>query len=379
VKKLRQEFSVTFSYPVIFTRDIFSTRNDTLPQLLEPAGCTAAVVVADAGLLQAAPGLHDTMRRYLYALPGISLREIVVVPGGEEAKRGERIADRIREIIHRYGLCRHSHVIAVGGGAVLDAAGYAAATAHRGVKLIRVPTTVLSQSDAGVGIKNGANAFGSKNFLGTFTPPAAVVNDSDLLRTLPSREVRAGMAEAVKVAVIKDSTFFRFLESRSGLLAALHPGTVEQLIERCAEIHLEHIRSGGDPFERGSARPLDFGHWSAHRLEELTGGELRHGEGVAVGIALDCEYAEMQRLLSSQEKERVLAVLRHIGLPLSHPALAELNIPRALEDFRRHLGGHLSVTLPRGIGAAVQVARVDVPMMEECRRTLLRRERVDEQ
>ena len=121
----------------------------------------------------------------------------------------------VHRAIHEYGIDRHAYVLAVGGGALLDMVGYAAATAHRGVRLVRVPTTVLSQNDSGIGVKNSVNAFGKKNFLGTFAPPFAVFNDFTFLTTLSDRDWRAGISEAIKVALLKDATFFAFLEEHA--------------------------------------------------------------------------------------------------------------------------------------------------------------------
>ena len=165
---------------------------------------------------------------------------------------------------------RHSYVLALGGGALLDVAGYAAAVAHRGVRVIRLPTTVLAQNDAGVGVKNGLNAYGKKNFLGTFAPPWAVIDDELFLTTLSARDWRAGTSEAVKVALLRDAAFFAELERLAPAVAERDLGAMRALIRRCAELHLAHIAGGGDPFEMGCARPLDFGHWSAHKLERLS-------------------------------------------------------------------------------------------------------------
>src|SRR5262249_48180532 len=153
---------------------------------------------------------------------------------------------------------------------VLDAVGLVAATSHRGIRLIRVPTTVLAQNDSGVGVKNAVNLKGSKNFIGTFAPPFAVLNDLALIGNLPAREKIAGMAEAVKVALIRDAAFFQWLEQNIDALSLFERPAMAYMIRRCAEIHMRQIAEGGDPFESGSARPLDFGHWSAHKLESLT-------------------------------------------------------------------------------------------------------------
>src|SRR5690606_29036842 len=135
-----------------------------------------------------------------------------------------------------YHIDRHSYVIAIGGGAVLDAVGLAAATAHRGIRHIRIPTTVLSQNDSGVGVKNGVNLFDSKNFFGTFVPPFAVLNDYDFIESLPEREKRSGIAEAVKVALIRDRVFFEWLEASVGERARFDAQAMAYMIQRCAEL-----------------------------------------------------------------------------------------------------------------------------------------------
>ena len=177
----------------------------------------------------------------------------------------------------------HSYLVAVGGGAVLDAAGVAAASAHRGMRLIRVPTTVLSQDDSAMGVKNGINAFGKKNYLGTFAPPFAVINDSSFLSTLSDRDWRGGATEAVKAALIRDPDLFELLEHHAPALRDRDLAAMVQVIRRSAKLHLQHIATGGDPFEHGSSRPLDFGHWAAHQLEQATNNRLGHGEAVAAG------------------------------------------------------------------------------------------------
>jgi 3-dehydroquinate synthase len=256
-------------------------------------------------------------------------------------------------------------VLIVGGGAVLDMAGYAAATTHRGLRVVRLPTTVLGQNDSGVGVKNGVNALGTKNLLGTFAPPFAVINDRCFLATLSARDLTSGMAEAVKVALIRDRAFFEWLEANTARLAAFEEDAVAYSIRRCAELHLAHIAGSGDPFETGSARPLDFGHWAAHKLETLTGHALRHGEAVAIGIALDSRYAVETDRLDEGSQGRICAVLERLGLPLWHDALEEADsagapqVLRGLEEFREHLGGELCLTLLRAIGQGVEVHEVE--------------------
>jgi len=278
----------------------------------------------------------------------------------------------VLEAISEFGLCRHSYVVVAGGGAVLDMAGYAASTAHRGVRLIRIPTTVLSQNDSGIGVKNGINAFGKKNFLGVFAPPHAVINDFAFLSTLVDRDWRSGIAEAVKVALIKDASFFEFLEEHAHGLATRESTPMRRLIHRCAELHLHHIASGGDPFEAGSARPLDFGHWSAHKLEQMTRFRLRHGEAVAIGMALDATYSCLSGMLPEADWRRILALLEDVGFELYVPELGgplsrsePESLLHGLTEFREHLGGRLSITLLEGIGRGVEAHEMEDELIRD--------------
>jgi 3-dehydroquinate synthase len=280
--------------------------------------------------------------------------------------------ERVLDAIHLRGIDRHSYVLAIGGGALLDAVGYATAIAHRGVRLIRIPTTVLSQNDSGVGVKNAINAFGKKNFLGTFAPPYAVLNDLGFLDTLPLREWRSGMAEAVKVSLIKDSSFFAELENTASQLIDRHSESMRRLVIRCAQLYIDHIASG-DPFEMGSARRLDFGHWAAHRLEYLSDYRLRHGEAVAIGIALDTIYSKLAGHLIPEDCARVLNLLNQLGFDMWVPELGHFlddpshprSVLRGLEEFREHLGGNLTVTLPRDIGAGFEVHDMNYDLIRQ--------------
>jgi len=237
-----------------------------------------------------------------------------------------------------------------------------------------MPTTVLAQNDAGVGVKNSLNFQGRKNFIGTFAPPFAVINDFAFLDSLSPRELRAGVAEAVKVALIKDGAFFNTLYDQRFELAAFSAKPMEEMIHRCAALHMTHIGSGGDPFELGSARPLDFGHWSAHKLEEMTGGRLNHGEAVAIGMALDSLYSYHSGMIDLDQLERILTLLADLDLPLYHPVLVELDVAAALGEFREHLGGEMAITLLTGIGSKKELDRIDTALMERCIEELMVRD-----
>ena len=369
---IKRTISVSFEHQVYFTHGVFEPGNPLLADLLAgPAPGRLALAVLDETLAQARPGLPALIENYFAAFPGrVRLAgPPLLIEGGERAKNSYFHVSEIQSQVDRYHVDRHSYIIAVGGGALLDMAGLAAATAHRGVRHVRIPSTVLGQNDSGVGVKNGINAFGKKNFVGTFAPPFAVINDFDLLASLPDRDKRAGYAEAVKVALIRDAQFFERLEREADALARLEPEPMRLLIQRCAELHIEHIAGNGDPFESGSARPLDFGHWSAHKLEQLSHFKIRHGEAVAIGLALDVIYSRNIGLLDAASAGRVLALLRRLGFRLFANELLHLDdqhqpiVLKGLEEFREHLGGQLTLTLLKGIGQGVEVHEIIPPKM----------------
>jgi len=372
---LRQEVRVTFGYPVHFTEDVFDPGNPVLRTVLSSVSDpppSQTIFVVDAGVLAAHRGLVERIEAYCarhadaIALAG----PVLEVPGGEQVKNDSSHLADIHRAIQTAALCRHSYVVAIGGGAVLDVVGYAAATAHRGVRLVRVATTVLSQDDSAVGVKNGINAYGKKNYFGTFAPPFAVINDAAFLSTLSDRDWRAGLAEAVKAALIRDAPFFDELERDAARLVERDAEAMRHAVHRSAALHLAHI-AGGDPFELGTSRPLDFGHWAAHKLETLTDNRLRHGEAVSIGIALDCTYARLLGYLSEPEWDRILNLLAALRLPLYAPELTEhlttADHPRCvlqgLREFREHLGGQLTIMLLRSIGNPFDVHEIDADVM----------------
>jgi len=360
-----QQIRVPFDYPVAFTRDVLADANPTLADAIgrrEPERRHRALFVVDEGLRDATPGLMDAIARYARAHDTriVLSGEPMVAPGGERAKNERDHLERVLARIEKDKLDRHAFVVALGGGAMLDMVGYAAAIAHRGVRVVRVPSTVLAQADSGVGVKCGVNLFGKKNFLGAFAPPFAVVCDSAMLETLSPRDRRSGMAEAVKVALVKDAAMFEWIGASAARLSAGEPALVTELVRKSADKHLDHIANGGDPFEMGSARPLDFGHWAAHKLESLTHNALRHGEAVAIGLALDAIVSEKMRLCDETVPARTIATLRALGFRLWDDALDRPeHVLAGLEEFREHLGGELTVTMLTAAGAGREVHQVD--------------------
>jgi 3-dehydroquinate synthase len=368
---IRQRVRVDFEYPVYFSTGVLHPTNLLLRDLVARSADetpSRLIVVLDGGVAAHYSDLIAQIEEYCQRhRTVISLAApVLIVPGGEAVKNDPTHVDDIHHLINQAGLCRHSYIVAIGGGAVLDAAGYAAATAHRGIRLIRVPTTVLSQDDSAMGVKNGINAFGKKNYLGTFAPPFAVINDVSFLPTLSDRDWRAGISEAVKAALIKDRSFFDVIEQQAAALKHRDLQAMEHVIRRCAALHLTHIASGGDPFELGSSRPLDFGHWSAHKLEQLTNHRLGHGEAVAIGIALDSTYSYLAGFLPEDDWRRIVNLMPALGLSVYAPELGQhLDAPdhpesvlRGLDEFREHLGGVLTVLMLRSIGAPFDVHEI---------------------
>lgn len=369
---LQQSFSVRFDYKVFFTTHLFSPGNPALGKFIEGErkldSPPKIFFVLDENVVAHHPGLITDIRSYFKHFPSLHLVEEMIVPGGEQAKNDEQLFHNIVAAVNTRKIDRHSYLVAVGGGSVLDLAGYAAAVSHRGIRHIRIPTTVLSQNDSGVGVKNGINYFNKKNFLGTFAPPAAVFNDFHFLTTLEDADWRSGISEAIKVALIKDAPFFEWLVQNATLLAKRDMPAMQYLIRRCADLHMQHIRSG-DPFEMGSARPLDFGHWSAHKLEQLAGFNIRHGEAVAIGIALDSVYSHLSGRLRREALDQILELHQVLGLGISHPLLEvtsdESPLLQGLEEFREHLGGRLTITLLNDIGKGEEVHEMDSALIRK--------------
>lgn len=370
----RYDFQIplTFKHRIVFTRDAFDAGLRDLADLFaDAAGEKRGLILIEDAVARAWPGLESGGREGLRSI-GFEIAGLAVLSGGEQVKSDDALVREVWRLIDVAHLDRHSYVVAIGGGAFLDAAGFAAATAHRGMRLVRVPTTTLAQCDSGVGVKCAINGFGKKNWIGSFAVPYAVVNDFAFLQSLDPITRRAGLIEAVKVALVKDREFFEWIEARLAGLAALEAPLLEECVERSAMLHARHIAEGGDAFESGSSRPLDFGHWAAHKLESMTGGELSHAPAVAIGLALDVLYSVEVGLVPSTLAERVLAVISGLGLATFHPVLDQRDacgrrvVLDGLEEFREHLGGRLTVMMLGGIGRGVDIHELDADALGRC-------------
>jgi len=380
MKPIQQSFEVKFEYQVHFTNNLFHQSNQILINTLlqgknysEGTQPKVAFVI-DQGVSGHHPDLADQIQNYFlpYHKEYSLVSQFLNVIGGEETKNSKKEFEKVLEFISDQKIDRHSYLIAIGGGAVLDMVGYAAAVGHRGIRHIRIPTTVLSQNDSGVGVKNGVNYFGKKNFLGSFAPPFAVLNDVQFLTTLDERDWRSGISEAIKVALIKDLPFFEWIEDNTVALNQRVLDTMQNLIYRCADYHVRHIGGAGDPFEKGSSRPLDFGHWAAHKLEQLTNYQLRHGEAVAIGIALDVTYSYLNQMIDESAWQRVINLILNLNFEVFNNKLLDNSqqkvnpeLLKGLEEFREHLGGQLTIMLLEKLGKGVEVHQMNLELVEQ--------------
>jgi 3-dehydroquinate synthase len=367
---IQQAIPITFQHRVSFTHGAFDAKNHILRDLVadscELGEQSKVMVLLDSGVAESNHGLAEKISQY-FAVHVDTLNlvtEPIIMPGGEPCKNNWSLVEKIWQAVEFHKICRHSYIVAIGGGAFLDLAGFGASTAHRGIRLIRMPTTSLSQGDGGVGVKNGVNYFGKKNWVGNFSVPFAIVNDLEFISTLPDRACRDGIIEAIKVALIRDKDFYQYLTKNANKLGRLETRQLELAIRRSAENHVDHIATSGDPFEYGSARPLDFGHWVAHKLEQLSNFKVSHGEAVAIGMAVDIVYSVHIGLLARRTADEILDLIQTVGFELWSSYLEQEQHGRpvilaGLEEFREHLGGKLTITLVPEIGEKLEVHEMD--------------------
>lgn len=369
----RYDFQIplSFKHRIVFGRDVFGAGLRELAEVFAESRGARALILIDDAVARAWPGLADEAC-VGFAACGLEVVAHAILPGGEKVKADDALVREVWRLIDEAHLDRHSHVVAIGGGAFLDAVGFAAATAHRGMRFVRMPTTTLAQCDSGVGVKCAINGFGKKNWIGSFAVPYAVVNDFRYLQSLEEETRRAGLIEAVKVALVKDREFFDWIETNIAGLSELEAALLEECVERSAMLHARHIAEGGDAFESGSSRPLDFGHWAAHKLESMTAGDLGHAPAVAIGLALDVWYSVESGLASPALAERALRVISALGMATFHPALdwrdecGRRIVLEGLEEFREHLGGRLTVLMLKDIGCGQDVNQLDVQLLGRC-------------
>jgi len=339
------------SYPVTMARNIFSRGNHELTDLI---GRRKTLFIIDRGI---GKGQLEAVKDYVRWSNAINKEINAVflrVPGGETVKMNMKYVRQIIRRARQAGLDRKSVFVIVGGGATLDMGSFAADIFHRGAAHIKIPTTLLSQVDAGISMKNGINSDGRKNLLGTVSAPEAVLVDPTFLYTLRTRVISQGFAEMIKAALMRDGRYFEQIEAYyQELLQRTFSRTMEDLIWRAIEIHLTEINN--DPFEQKLERPLAFGHVWAHWLENITNNRLSHGEAVGIGMAIDTQISEQRGLINQETRDRVINLIQRVGLPIYDSAAVTDDYTDVLEEFRQHLGGKLTVGLLNFIGSRVDV------------------------
>lgn len=309
---------------------IVGSVSELLPRLLPDK---RVVVVSDTNIDR---HYHTLVNRYEHVLIGLG-----------EASKTLVTADAIYKKFISMGVDRSTFVLAIGGGIVTDVAGFVASTYMRGVEFGFVSTSLLGQVDASVGGKNGVNVDGYKNMVGTFTQPRFVICDVGMLRTLPEREVRTGMAEVIKAGIIADEELFSKLELTPLVELTKNPDLLGEVVYRAIKVKADIVER--DEREHGDRRKLNLGHTLAHAIEKSSS-KMNHGEAVAVGLSLISDAAARRGLLSAADKERICSLLQRTGFDLT-PLVAMRVLLKAVSKDKKSEGDVLNVVFPTAIGA----------------------------
>jgi len=328
------------SYPILVGPGLLGLQ----PLLAEHAAAGKLLVVTDdiVGPLW--------MPRLEHGLSGRPF-EICVLPGGEEQKTLGNVAVIIDALVTGR-LNRDGMVLALGGGVIGDIAGFAAASYQRGIAIVQLPTTLLAQVDSSVGGKTGVNHPGGKNLIGAFHQPSAVLADTDTLTTLPDRQLRAGLTEVVKAALVADAAFFTWLEANLSRLLAKEPAALAEVICRACAIKAAIVAE--DERELGRRALLNLGHTFGHAIEAGAGyGLVLHGEAVAAGLVLAAELSARLGRLPGADAQRVRALLAATGLPVDPPRLGAARMLELMAMDKKVKGGAIRLVLLEGIGSAV--------------------------
>jgi len=316
----------------------------------------------------------ETVRR-LYGEPvEESLSEffevhVLEAPEGEEAKSWETLGELYGRLIE-LGVERSSTIASLGGGAVGDLAGFAAATVLRGVNLIHIPTTLLAQVDSSIGGKTAINHPLGKNLIGTFYQPRLVVSDVETLKTLPPEEIRSGLAEVAKYGVIADRGLLELLSSEADGLLDADPEVVGEVVVRCSSIKASVVER--DEYDtRGVRAWLNYGHTVGHALEAVEGFSLRHGEAVSVGMVAEAHVSVSLGLMSRPDLEKLTEILGGLGLPVRWSGVDVRDVLEAMRRDKKVLQGRIRVTLPTGLGVNPVLREVSEKLLKECLREVL--------
>jgi len=320
--------------------------------------CSHAVVITDDNVRP----LHGLATQQSLAAAGMRA-DLLAVPAGEASKCVAE-AERLWNELARLKADRKSVIVAVGGGVVGDLAGFVAATFGRGLAFVQVPTTLLAQVDSSVGGKVGINLPAAKNMVGAFWQPAGVLIDLEVLKTLPEREYRSGLAEVVKYGVILDADFFTYLEQHVDELNAREPRALEHVVARSCRLKADVVESD-EREETGLRAVLNYGHTFCHAIETVTGyGHFLHGEAVAIGMICASRLAELLGRIDPEITQRQHALLARLGLPTAAPKLDQNQLLDAMQHDKKAEAGRLKFVLPSKLGQVEVVGDVDRASVE---------------
>jgi 3-dehydroquinate synthase len=294
------------------------------------------------------------------SLPGRRIVE-AILPDGESHKTLATVS-RLLDVLVTNRFSRDCTVLALGGGVVGDMAGFAAACYQRGVNFVQAPTTLLSQVDSSVGGKTGVNHPGGKNLIGAFHQPSAVIADTRTLKTLPPRELRAGLAEVIKYGLICDAAFFSWLESHMDELLAREPGALAHVIRRSCEIKAEIV--GRDEREQGDRALLNLGHTFGHAVESATGyKQWLHGEAIGAGLLMAAAMSRESGLVSAQDVDRLKRLLERTGLPTRIEGVTPASALDHMRIDKKVKAGRIRLVLLRSIGDSFVTADYSEPAL----------------
>ena len=365
------KFTVPCEYSVKFTRNMFGDDNGVLGEIVGADGKAEprVVLVADRAVVENTPDLGKKIGKY-FKDHGIKLAaKPYVVNGGEINKtNGMTTVRQITELVADSALGRDGFMLAIGGGALLDAAGYAAASFNRGARIIRVPTTLLSQCSGACFPSVGTNVLNRKDSNSIFAVPFASVVDFDFLKTLPDAVRQEGVSEAVKIAVATDAKFLDWIGKNAEKISSGDEETLEELIRRSAALHVDVIAKNKNPIGSDAERIFEFGLWSAHRIEALGRFRIPHGAALAVGLCIDAAYSVAKNMVSEEDADIVGETLAKCGALNGIDRIAPIldradDILWGITEFRQHTGG--LPMFPKPLGKAADVESVDTEKMKE--------------
>ncbi|MBS7620300.1 3-dehydroquinate synthase [Candidatus Bathyarchaeota archaeon] len=329
------------SYPVIIS-----------PALLEKAGGIVNANLADVSKCviitdRVVGGLYSNSLERSLEGQGIHAASIWI-PEGEEAKSWNEAGDLIGSLIDM-GVDRRSLIIALGGGVVGDISGFVAAVYLRGVRLIQVPTTLLAQVDSSIGGKTAVNHEKGKNLIGVFKQPNVVLIDPGVLKTLPLRELKSGLAEVVKYAVIADAELFKIIEAEADRLINGEIRAFSKIVPRCCRVKIAFVEQD-ERDEKGIRAALNYGHTVGHALEVVSSFGIRHGEAVAIGMEVAAKISTSQGLMEEEDFEEQHVLFKRLGISTKLPNIDPITLVEYMHRDKKAERGSIRLVLPTGIG-----------------------------